>query len=137
MAQDCPSRALEPEHVQRLLLSSQEAKKSAYCPYSHFPVGAALLTGNGLIFSGKCRCQVLSFGSLGGGQRRTHARRYPGERRACAVPCSRASCPAAPVSPVSRWDDSEMVTAWELSLGWAKKFTRSLEDWPESGSWGG
>ena len=53
MAQECPSLALEPQHVQRLLLSCQEAKKSAYCPYSRFPVGAALLTGDGRIFSGK------------------------------------------------------------------------------------
>lgn len=53
MAQERPSCAVEPEHVQRLLLSSYEAKKSAYCPYSRFPVGAALLTGDGRIFSGK------------------------------------------------------------------------------------
>ncbi|XP_066872218.1 cytidine deaminase isoform X2 [Kogia breviceps] len=52
MAQKSPRPALEPEHVQRLLLSSREAKKSAYCPYSRFPVGAALLTGDGRIFSG-------------------------------------------------------------------------------------
>ncbi|XP_062046541.1 cytidine deaminase [Lepus europaeus] len=52
MAQQPLSRALEPEHVQRLLLCSREAKKSAYCPYSRFPVGAALLTGDGRIFSG-------------------------------------------------------------------------------------
>ncbi|XP_012892877.1 PREDICTED: LOW QUALITY PROTEIN: cytidine deaminase-like, partial [Dipodomys ordii] len=51
-AQEPPSCALEPEHVQRLLLSSREAKKSAYCPYSHFPVGAALLTRDGRVFSG-------------------------------------------------------------------------------------
>ncbi|MBZ3882137.1 Cytidine deaminase [Sciurus carolinensis] len=51
MAQERPSCALEPEHVQRLLLSSREAKKSAYCPYSRFPVGAALLTRDGRIFS--------------------------------------------------------------------------------------
>lgn len=53
MAQERPSCAVEPEHVQRLLLSSREAKKSAYCPYSRFPVGAALLTVDGKIFSGK------------------------------------------------------------------------------------
>lgn len=34
------------------MLCSQEAKKSAYCPYSHFPVGAALLTRDGKIFLG-------------------------------------------------------------------------------------
>ncbi|XP_070456519.1 cytidine deaminase [Equus przewalskii] len=52
MAQERASCALEPEQVQQLLLSCQEAKKSAYCPYSHFPVGAALLTLDGRIFSG-------------------------------------------------------------------------------------
>ncbi|NXX51789.1 CDD deaminase, partial [Tricholaema leucomelas] len=40
------------EHLQLLLRRSQEAKNSAYCPYSRFPVGAALLTASGEIFSG-------------------------------------------------------------------------------------
>ncbi|XP_011355815.1 cytidine deaminase [Pteropus vampyrus] len=52
MAPKRPSCALKPEQVQQLLLSSQEAKKFAYCPYSHFPVGAAVLTRSGRIFSG-------------------------------------------------------------------------------------
>ncbi|XP_058994327.1 cytidine deaminase isoform X2 [Mustela lutreola] len=52
MAHERPAAALEPELVQRLLLSCREAKKSAYCPYSHFPVGAAILTRDGRIFSG-------------------------------------------------------------------------------------
>ncbi|XP_055979618.1 cytidine deaminase [Sorex fumeus] len=52
MAQERPACALEPEQIQRLLRCCQEAKKSAYCPYSHFPVGAALLTRDGRIFSG-------------------------------------------------------------------------------------
>lgn len=67
MAQKSPSPALEPEHVQRLLLSCREAKKSAYCPYSRFPVGAALLTGDGRIFSGKGGALGVPLrGSLGG-----------------------------------------------------------------------
>lgn len=53
MAHESPSCTVEPEHVQQLLLSCREAKKSAYCPYSRFPVGAALLTRDGRIFSGK------------------------------------------------------------------------------------
>ncbi|XP_006862468.1 PREDICTED: cytidine deaminase [Chrysochloris asiatica] len=52
MAQQHLARALKPEHIQQLLLSCLEAKKSAYCPYSHFPVGAALLTREGRIFLG-------------------------------------------------------------------------------------
>uniref|UniRef100_A0A8C5JJQ0 Cytidine deaminase n=1 Tax=Junco hyemalis TaxID=40217 RepID=A0A8C5JJQ0_JUNHY len=35
-----------------LLRRSREAKNCAYCPYSRFPVGAALLTAGGEIFSG-------------------------------------------------------------------------------------
>lgn len=53
MAQEQSACTLDLKHVQQLLLSSQEAKKAAYCPYSHFPVGAALLTRSGRIFSGK------------------------------------------------------------------------------------
>ncbi|XP_017361932.1 cytidine deaminase isoform X2 [Cebus imitator] len=52
MAQKHPACTLKPECVQQLLVCSQEAKKSAYCPYSHFPVGAALLTQDGRIFQG-------------------------------------------------------------------------------------
>nr|XP_019566892.1 PREDICTED: cytidine deaminase [Rhinolophus sinicus] len=52
MAQERSACTLDLKHVQQLVLSSQEAKKAAYCPYSHFPVGAALLTRSGRIFSG-------------------------------------------------------------------------------------
>lgn len=41
------------DHLQLLLRRSREAKNCAYCPYSRFPVGAALLTAGGEIFSGK------------------------------------------------------------------------------------
>uniref|UniRef100_A0A8B9UDA0 Cytidine deaminase n=1 Tax=Anas zonorhyncha TaxID=75864 RepID=A0A8B9UDA0_9AVES len=40
------------ERLQLLLRRCQEAKACAYCPYSRFPVGAALLTAGGEIFSG-------------------------------------------------------------------------------------
>ncbi|NXM71273.1 CDD deaminase, partial [Serilophus lunatus] len=40
------------DHLQLLLRLSREAKNCAYCPYSRFPVGAALLTTDGAIFSG-------------------------------------------------------------------------------------
>ena len=72
MAQERPSPALEPEHVPPLPLSCREAKKSAYCPYSRFPVGAALLTGDGRIFSGKSGTPGSPCTAAGaGGQRRT------------------------------------------------------------------
>jgi len=37
---------------QRLLDLAKEARKDAYVPYSHFPVGAALLTKSGKVYTG-------------------------------------------------------------------------------------
>lgn len=48
-----PSGQPQGDNLQLLLRRSLEAKKCAYCPYSRFPVGAALLTTGGEIFSGK------------------------------------------------------------------------------------
>ena len=45
----------------KLRAASVEAAKKAYCPYSHFPVGAAVLTAEGGIFSG-CNVENASFG---------------------------------------------------------------------------
>jgi len=44
-----------------LRAASMEAAKKAYCRYSHFPVGAAVLTAEGRIFSG-CNVENASFG---------------------------------------------------------------------------
>jgi len=43
-----------------LIKSAVEVKKYAYTPYSHFAVGAALLTKSGKIFTG-CNIENLSF----------------------------------------------------------------------------
>jgi cytidine deaminase len=37
---------------QRIVDAAFEASKKAYCPYSNFPVGAAVLTDEGQIFTG-------------------------------------------------------------------------------------
>ncbi|CAH2318334.1 cytidine deaminase [Pelobates cultripes] len=44
--------SLGPEIIQELLVNSHEAKKFAYCPYSKFRVGAALLTHDGKVYLG-------------------------------------------------------------------------------------
>ncbi|XP_019736133.1 cytidine deaminase [Hippocampus comes] len=45
-------RRLTKETVKKLIHYSQEAKKQAYCPYSKFRVGAALLTVDNCLFTG-------------------------------------------------------------------------------------
>ena len=38
--------------VQELIIAALDARKMSYSPYSHYPVGAALLAKNGLIYRG-------------------------------------------------------------------------------------
>ena len=44
-----------------LLQRAKKVRERAYAPYSHFPVGAALLTAEGEIFTG-CNVENASFG---------------------------------------------------------------------------
>lgn len=50
---DRGSRHLSQETVKKLIHRSQEAKKQAYSPYSKFRVGAAILTTDNCVFTGK------------------------------------------------------------------------------------
>ena len=43
---------LDQSRVKELVAKSLEARKMAYCPYSQFPVGAAILTADGAIITG-------------------------------------------------------------------------------------
>ncbi|KAG2457941.1 CDD deaminase, partial [Polypterus senegalus] len=47
--------------VKELILKCQQARARAYCPYSKYPVGAALLTKEGKIFQG-CNVENASYG---------------------------------------------------------------------------
>lgn len=49
------------DKVKELVLKCQEAKKMAYCPYSQFQVGAAVLTADGAIITG-CNVENASYG---------------------------------------------------------------------------
>ncbi|KAL1281480.1 hypothetical protein QQF64_000283 [Cirrhinus molitorella] len=46
--------------INSLVEKSQDAKNQAYCPYSQFRVGAAVLTSDGTIFSG-CNVENASY----------------------------------------------------------------------------
>ena len=52
---------LTPEMLRELEQSARVAAKPSYSPYSKFPVGAAILTESGKIFSG-CNVENASFG---------------------------------------------------------------------------
>lgn len=45
---------MEKEAIDNLIRLSRDAMSRAYCPYSKFPVGAALLSDDGSIFTGMC-----------------------------------------------------------------------------------
>ena len=44
--------SLDPETRQKLIESAVHARQWAYAPYSHYAVGAALLTGSGKLYDG-------------------------------------------------------------------------------------
>ena len=46
--------------LEKLLVAAWSARKNAHAPYSHFPVGAALETIDGQVFSG-CNVENASF----------------------------------------------------------------------------
>ncbi|XP_078132459.1 cytidine deaminase isoform X3 [Sander vitreus] len=49
------------DKVQELVSKCLQARDMAYCPYSRFPVGAAILTADGAIISG-CNVENASYG---------------------------------------------------------------------------
>ena len=51
-AQSVSAYPLSPKQIETLILSSFEAREKSYSPYSHFSVGAALLTKNETIYQG-------------------------------------------------------------------------------------
>lgn len=52
---------LDPQTLSELTRRARAASAAAYCPYSKFPVGAAVLTDDGQMFDG-CNVENASFG---------------------------------------------------------------------------
>lgn len=55
------NRNLSSQQRDQLLAAARETMQHAYAPYSHFKVGAALLTAKGDLFSG-CNVENASYG---------------------------------------------------------------------------
>ncbi len=62
------SFTLTDELRRQLIDLARDAQQRAYVPYSHYPVGAALLTSTGKIYQG-CNIEIASYGATVCGER--------------------------------------------------------------------
>ncbi|MBI5959932.1 MAG: cytidine deaminase [Chloroflexi bacterium] len=86
---------LTDELRRQLIDAAAEARQRAYVPYSLYPVGAAILTASGKIFTG-CNIEIASFGATVCGERTAAFKAVSeGERefRAVAVVTSNGVAP--------------------------------------------
>lgn len=80
---------------QRLIEAAADARAQAYVPYSHYPVGAAILTASGEVVSG-CNVENATFGATICGERTAAVKAVSqGERefRVIAVVTSNGASP--------------------------------------------
>ncbi len=56
---------MEKEILNKLILKAKEASERAYCPYTEMPIGACVLTKNGMVFTG-CNIENLTLGNTFG-----------------------------------------------------------------------
>jgi cytidine deaminase len=78
-----------------LIEQAAAAREKAYVPYSEYPVGAAILTSSGEVFTG-CNIEIASFGATSCGERTAAFKAVSdGERefRAIAVVTSNGAAP--------------------------------------------
>ncbi len=78
-----------------LIEQATAAREKAYVPYSEYPVGAAILTASGTVFTG-CNIEIASYGATSCGERTAAFKAVSeGERvfRAVAVVTSNGAAP--------------------------------------------
>lgn len=88
---------LTEEIKKQLMQKAEEMKNMAYCPYSNYCVGAALLTSTGKIYGG-CNIENSSYGASNCGERTAVFRAVAeGEKKFTAIVvcgCKKGSAPA-------------------------------------------
>lgn len=90
-----PAEGMSEEIRRHLIAAAGAARERAYVPYSGYPVGAALLTGSGAIYTG-CNIEIASYGATVCGERTAAFKAVSeGERefRAIAVMTSNGAAP--------------------------------------------
>ena len=86
---------LDTQMRRTLIAAAREAAARAYCPYSNYPVGAALLTRDGRIVTG-CNVENRSYGlSICAERNAIAAAVARGERQFTALVVATASSPPA------------------------------------------
>ncbi|MFI5142398.1 MAG: cytidine deaminase [Thermoanaerobaculales bacterium] len=126
--------------IDRLINAAREAQRQAYAPYSHFPVGAAVLAVDGRVFAG-CNVENSSFGLTVCAERNAVAAAIAAGARPVAVavvangdrvaPCGACRqvlaefSPAMPVFLASADGDTHEATSLEALLPSAFRFEQS------------
>ena len=116
---------LDETALQRLIDTARRSRERAYTPYSNFPVGAAVLTLTGEIFSG-CNIENASFGAticaervaifqaVGAGQRRFTALAVIADTPEPVAPCGLCRQVLAEFSPDCQVVMANLAGEWRL-----------------------
>ena len=93
-----------------LVEAALEARKMAYTPYSHFKVGAALITKSGKIYKGNCAERTAIFKAVSEGEKEFSAIAIVGGAE------SKIELPICPPCGVCRQVINEFVDANEFEV---------------------
>ncbi|HWJ03424.1 MAG TPA: cytidine deaminase [Verrucomicrobiae bacterium] len=121
---------LTEEKIRELVALAAEAREKAYVPYSHYPVGAAVLFASGKIYTG-CNVENASYGLTNCGERTAIFKGVSeGEREILAVAISvkgqEAGSPCGACRQVIREFGPKAVVISAAENG--NYFTKTLEE---------